>query len=211
MEEFNLKDLFVRQKRLVSQKEELAKSSSRVITLKLSYPLIRILFFYKNLCYKRSVDENLNKKVRIGFWCKWLNSLWNSPHSLGCGRANYEILHFVQNDAPLCHPEFISGSNRLRGLKSTPSILLPKNGNTTTGFFGRFAPLRMTTWAQDFSLQECPLRMTNPICVVPSLFLSRSVIQRLSISRASRAYPSPRHPEPFLRRISLFIWMVNGE
>ncbi len=126
MEEFNLKDLFVRQKRLVGQKEELLKSSSGVIMFKSSCPLFWIPFFSRELNYKRSIDGNLNKKVTMGFWCKWLNSLWNSLHSLYCGRANYEILHFIQNGAPLCHPEFISGSNRLRGLKSLPSILPPK-------------------------------------------------------------------------------------
>ena len=78
MEEFNLRDLFVRQKGLVGQKEELAKSSLRVITHKLSYPLIWILFFNKKLCYKRSIDENSNKRVTMGFWCKQQSNSYNS-------------------------------------------------------------------------------------------------------------------------------------
>ena len=168
MGKFLLRDSLIRQKKLHDLKEELSKSLLQVIISKLPYLLNQILFPNKKLNYKRLIAENLNKKAIIGFWCKWLNSLWNSQHSLGCGRANCEmlkqvqhdeILHFVQNDAPLCHPEFISGSNRLRGLKAPPQYS-PKNGNTTTGFFGRFAPSRMT----------------NSIRVVPSLFLSRSVI-----------------------------------
>ena len=114
MEEFNLKDLFVRQKRLVGLKEELSKCSSWVVTLKSSYLLFRMPFFNKKLYRKRSIDENLDKKVAIGFWCKWLNSLWNSLHSPYCERTNYEmlkqvqhdeILHSVQSNSFLRHPE----------------------------------------------------------------------------------------------------------
>ena len=74
MEEFNLKDLFVRQKRLVGQKEELSRSLLGVITLKSSYPLFRMPFFNKKLNYKRLIDENLSRKTRIGFWCKQVNA-----------------------------------------------------------------------------------------------------------------------------------------
>ena len=214
MKEFNLKDLFVRQKRLIGQKEELAKCSSRVITLKLSYPLFRMPFFSKKLNYKRSIDENLNKKVRVGFWCKWLNSLWNSLHSPYCERTNCEmlkqvqhdeILHFVHNGPSLCCPEFISGSNRLRRCFLALSIL-PKKRKYNYRILRSLHSLENDNMGTSFSLQECSSRMTNPIRVVSSLLFSfYSVIQRLSISRASRAYPSLRHPEPFLRRISLFI------
>ena len=69
-----LENLLPKQKRATALKEELSRSLSWVITPKLSYPLIRILFFYKNLCYKQSIDENLNKKVITGFWCKGINA-----------------------------------------------------------------------------------------------------------------------------------------
>ena len=78
MTEFFLKNLFIGTRKLVGLKGELSKSSPRVIIPKSSYPLIRVLFFNKKLCYKRSIDENLDRKVTIGFWCKQQSNSYNS-------------------------------------------------------------------------------------------------------------------------------------
>ena len=62
MEEFNLKGLFVRQKRLVGQKEELAKSPSRVVMFKLLYFPASILFSTYNVHRKLVFRDVLDKR-----------------------------------------------------------------------------------------------------------------------------------------------------
>ena len=62
MKEFNLKDLFVRQKKLVGQKEELSKSPSRVIMFKLLHFPVSILFSMYNVCRKLVFRDVLDKR-----------------------------------------------------------------------------------------------------------------------------------------------------
>ena len=62
MEEFNLRNLFVRQKRLVGQKEELAKSLSWVITFKSLHFPVSILFSMYNVYRKVVFRDVLGKR-----------------------------------------------------------------------------------------------------------------------------------------------------
>ncbi len=82
MTELLLEDLFVWQMKLNRQKEEFSRSLSQIITPRLSYSLVQILFFIDNDYCKRFLEDALDKKVetKTGSWYKsyyWFGHIEN--------------------------------------------------------------------------------------------------------------------------------------
>ena len=107
MKEFNLKDLFVRQKKLVGQKEELSRSSSRVITSKLLHLPVLILFSMYNVYRKVVFRDVLGKRSNGNFEDIQSNcELLHLNYSLVTGGmvkniAALNSMHYVARDKDL--------------------------------------------------------------------------------------------------------------